>query len=225
MRHDDDLQGGKQCKRDNFPARDNARTTVFLFPTESLRLQWMPTRRSASTDQELIHASQNRLSHCDTVYNLADATIGKKVRCKKCNEAFTVEDVPVDEEAEQQIQSGERGRLRSSPARLRDEDEDDFDDDRPSRRLRRPVRKSSSSDFPVLAVTLIAGGVVLAAVLILVGAWLFIGTKDPEASTGCLLRGIEGEDRPGRSSLEAALRALSCSLAKVSRPWDPGWAA
>jgi predicted Zn finger-like uncharacterized protein len=114
--------------------------------------------------------------HCDTVYNLADATIGKKVRCKKCNEAFTVEDVPV---AEEQIQPEERGRLRSAPARLRDEDEDDFDDDRPSRRPRRPLRKSSSSDFPVLAVTLIAGGVVLAAVLIVVGAWLFMSRQPP----------------------------------------------
>jgi len=117
--------------------------------------------------------------HCDAVYNLADATIGKKVRCKKCNEAFTVEDVPVAEEAEEQIQSGERGRLRSSPPRLRDEDQDDFEDDRPSRRPRRPVRKTASAGFPVVAVALIAGGVVVVAVLIVAGAWLLMSRQPP----------------------------------------------
>ena len=37
--------------------------------------------------------------NCHAVYNLAESTVGKKVRCKRCNEPFTVEDVLEVEEA------------------------------------------------------------------------------------------------------------------------------
>ena len=71
--------------------------------------------------------------NCHAVYNLAESTIGKKVRCKRCNEPFTVEDVLDVEEAEEQIQTGQSSRLRPPPARLRDDDADDFEDDLPPR--------------------------------------------------------------------------------------------
>jgi len=110
--------------------------------------------------------------HCDSVYTLADAAAGKRVKCKKCAEAFTVnEDVPEAEIAEEQLKAGTASRLPPPARRGRDLDEDDYDDDRPRRRPQRLLRKEKSSGLPVL---LIVGFGVLGvglSVLIAIGVW------------------------------------------------------
>ena len=55
--------------------------------------------------------------HCDSVYTLADAAAGKRVKCKKCDQAFTVtEEVLEAEAAEGQLKAGTPSRL-PPPAR------------------------------------------------------------------------------------------------------------
>src|SRR5262245_58687660 len=60
---------------------------------------------------------------CGAAYNLAEEQLGKKVRCRKCEHAFTA--------------GGEQRRR---------EDDDDEDDDRESRRRRSKVKKGRARD-------------------------------------------------------------------------------
>lgn len=78
--------------------------------------------------------------HCSQSYSLADAQLGKKVRCKSCGEPFLVED-----EAP-----------RKAPARVRDDDADD-------RRRPREVRRKSGG-IPVWV--WIVGGIGAAVLLL-----------------------------------------------------------
>src|SRR5437588_287816 len=111
--------------------------------------------------------------HCDSVYTLADAAAGKRVKCKKCDQAFTLtEEVLEAEAAEGQLKAGTPSRLPPPARRSRDVDEDEYEDDRPRRRPQRVLRKEKSSGLSVL---LIVGFGVLGVgllVLIAVGVWL-----------------------------------------------------
>ncbi|HEY7329883.1 MAG TPA: zinc-ribbon domain-containing protein [Gemmataceae bacterium] len=97
---------------------------------------------------------------CDASYQLADSMLGKKVRCKSCEEIFVVRSksrVPDRDEDEERIQSSPR------PAKRVVRDEEDEDEER-SQPRRRPRKKSGNSAL----VPLIIGGCVVAVVLLVV---------------------------------------------------------
>jgi predicted Zn finger-like uncharacterized protein len=124
---------------------------------------------------------QTTCPHCGTGYRLADQIRGKRVRCKRCNHLFLVEDtsaaesedlpeaVAVGEEPDprEQIQPGLR-RPAPPPGAAGDE---------PPRRPRQrrdqgneaPGRRPRRQRSPVLIIALVSGGIVLA-LLLAVGA-------------------------------------------------------
>lgn len=104
---------------------------------------------------------------CNASYRLADAMLGKKVRCKSCSEGFVVRSktrVPDRDEDEERIQSSAR------PARRVVRDEEDEDEGLPPPRRR--LRKKSGN--PALVPLIIGGcvaGVVLLVVVGVIAVW------------------------------------------------------
>jgi predicted Zn finger-like uncharacterized protein len=113
---------------------------------------------------------QAQCPDCDASYNLADDQEGKKVRCKKCQTAFTVGDSKPRREEKPAKNGSDRRPLRAPTAksasgsrRRSDRDRDDDVEDRRPRRREREIKKSG----PPMA--LIIGGSVAAAVLVVGG--------------------------------------------------------
>jgi predicted Zn finger-like uncharacterized protein len=126
---------------------------------------------------------------CRTALRIPDEARGKKVRCRSCQEMFTVPQGASDEmealpghdsrEMDEQIQDAPRPRRRSIV-----EEDDDRDRDRPRPRKRNVARPSTSGGAPV---ALIIGGVI--AGLLLVAGGL--------AAVGWLLWSSPGSGSPG----------------------------
>src|SRR5262249_53198601 len=96
---------------------------------------------------------------CGEGYNLADRQLGKKVRCKRCDYVFTVEDQPPPRTGLR----AERGPAGPAPAPRRPAREEDDWDDRDVRRPRRPREREKSGGalgfvLVGLGVLLLAGG-------------------------------------------------------------------
>jgi predicted Zn finger-like uncharacterized protein len=103
---------------------------------------------------------------CKTSYTLREEVSGKKVRCKKCQEAFVATSTPAAEEAEELEEDPIDEPRRPSKKRRSRPESDDEDEERPRRR--RPKKKQS-----VLVPVLIVGGIALL-VLLFVGVAAFV---------------------------------------------------
>jgi hypothetical protein len=122
--------------------------------------------------------------HCDSHFAAPDTALGKKTRCKKCDEQFVAKRAPAfdDDEDDRPIRSNKTS---SSRGRLRDH----HDDDRPRRRHRdeedepRPQgrgRKKASGP-PVLVFVLVG---VVALVLVGAGVGAYVAfSKDSDKPT------------------------------------------
>jgi len=132
-------------------------------------------------------AIQTSCPNCEATYTLADTQRGKKVRCRKCSEIFTVggaKDADAPEpvvaksgkdlrKPKDALQSSPRPPAKSTPppktkpaakrARRRDDDDDDDDDDRSDEKP--SVKKKAKSSTPM--VLMVVGGILL--VLLLCG--------------------------------------------------------
>jgi predicted Zn finger-like uncharacterized protein len=62
---------------------------------------------------------------CGAAYNLADEQIGKKVRCKKCEHAFTAGDKPKRREEDDDEDDDEQPRRKTKAKKGRDKDEEE----------------------------------------------------------------------------------------------------
>ncbi len=99
---------------------------------------------------------------CKTSINVAEEKRGRKVRCRKCEEIFTVPEVNGKKKRaeESAIQSGRK--IKSASPRK--QDDDDGDDDRPAKNQKKQPAKTGASGM-MLAV----GGVAAVLLLCLVG--------------------------------------------------------
>jgi predicted Zn finger-like uncharacterized protein len=132
---------------------------------------------------------------CQTTYQVADAQLGRKVLCKKCQTVFLA-DLPTAEVEEPAKKPTTPSRIKPKPERDDDEeiterrrperraaasrrrDEDDEDDDRPRRSIVKKRKASSGAGM-----LLIVGGVV-GSFLLLVGLGLlalFLITREPKS--------------------------------------------
>ncbi len=141
--------------------------------------------------------------HCQADFNVAETSIGKKLRCKSCDEAFTAEeteDEPVARKAGKaesnghsragksaiKAEKGESSRRKSAVddededrPRKRRKDDDDDDDDRKGRKSK-PAGKKKGGAPVGLIIGLGVGGLVL---LLVVGVVVILCTmegEDPE---------------------------------------------
>jgi len=137
-------------------------------------------------------AIQMTCPSCGREYNLADTMEGKKVRCKDCEETFTVGD-----SGRAGVVSADTRRQRASAPRDRDDEEDDRprgrrrdrDEDEETRPARRRERRDEEDDRPrprrrkqsgsggglVLALSLGGGLLVVGVVVVLL--FTFLGGK------------------------------------------------
>ncbi len=124
--------------------------------------------------------------NCETPLAVPEEMLGRKVRCKSCQEVFVVRTSPPRND-EDEIDEVER--IQTSPrpkpvsSRRRDENDEDRpprrrdDDDRPVRRRERERPVSSGPPLP-----LILGGVAAALLLlggVAVGIWAFSSSNTP----------------------------------------------
>jgi predicted Zn finger-like uncharacterized protein len=102
---------------------------------------------------------------CDASLSFDDEKRGKKVRCKKCEEAFTL--------------SASNGKVKAGAGRADDDDEDDDEDDRTAKKKKKkPVAKKGNG------MLLIVGGAAAGLLLLVagaagLGAWLYFGKNTP----------------------------------------------
>ncbi len=129
---------------------------------------------------------QTACPNCEKAYKLADAMVGKQVRCKSCGDPFFVED-PNAEEPEEREE--DRPRQRSTTPSRDDRDDRDDEDDRPARKSRRREDEDEEDDAPRprkkrkqksnlgLVIGLAAGGGALLLVGIIVTVVLLLGSS------------------------------------------------
>src|SRR5262245_57174114 len=104
---------------------------------------------------------------CGAMYNLADEQMGKKVRCKKCEQAFTAggepkrrrEDDEDEDDEDEGIQDRPRGKSRTRKGR----DDDDKPKKTKSIEEQAKPRGQEGSGLPVtsIIITCVAVGVLL----------------------------------------------------------------
>jgi predicted Zn finger-like uncharacterized protein len=103
---------------------------------------------------------------CGATYNLAEAQLGKKVRCKKCEHAFTAGGEPrrreEDDDEGAGIQTEPRGRPRPRARKDRDRDDDRPRKTRSAEEQARPrSREGSGQPMTAIVITCVALGVLV----------------------------------------------------------------
>jgi predicted Zn finger-like uncharacterized protein len=106
---------------------------------------------------------------CGATYNLADEQLGKKVRCKKCEHAFTAGGEPKrrrdddEEDDDEGVQDAPRGRSKAKKGRDRGDDYEDKPKKTKSLEEQAKPRGQEGPGFPVASVviTAVAVGVIL----------------------------------------------------------------
>lgn len=128
-----------------------------------------------------------RCSACGHYYNLADGMIGKKVRCRACEEAFLVEPTPARRPEEEVVTvvpvEEDEGETRTSTAvRKRPVLDPDDAGPLPSAPKRRKFKKKKSAGLPV---GLMIGGACAAVVLIggIVAAVIVMNNQGPAVTS------------------------------------------
>jgi predicted Zn finger-like uncharacterized protein len=125
-------------------------------------------------------AVQTQCPNCRTTYKLADATLGKKVRCKNCMEPFTVQPTAGAATNVLEVTPLDAHDDRIAPVARRPAPvikaclADDYDEDDDLPRSRRPRRRRQSGDTPILLIAGLVGGGLLFLFLLIVGVAILL---------------------------------------------------